>query len=63
VNALKEAARKFNLPVEVLSYDAAHALFKRHVATSLRRMRGEECWSISENTWREIAQSVGPAGQ
>jgi carboxymethylenebutenolidase len=27
VNGLKEAARKFNLPVEIVSYDADHAFF------------------------------------
>ena len=27
VNQLKEAARKYNLPIEVVSYDADHAFF------------------------------------
>ena len=44
VNALKEAARKHNLPVEVVSYDADHAFFNDTRPDVYNREAAADAW-------------------
>jgi carboxymethylenebutenolidase len=44
VNALKEAARKHNLPVEVVSYDADHAFFNDTRPEVYNREAAADAW-------------------
>ena len=56
VRQLTEAARKYDLPVEVVSYDADHAFFlQRHATPGLRRGGRGRCvaksaWTISRKS-------------
>jgi carboxymethylenebutenolidase len=57
VNELKEAAHKYNLPVEVVSYDADHAFFNDTRPEVYNPEAAADAWRRVLNFFRERLQS------
>lgn len=57
VNELKEAAHKYNLPVEIVSYDADHAFFNDTRPEVYNPEAAADAWQRVLNLFRERLQS------
>jgi carboxymethylenebutenolidase len=57
VNELKEAAHKYNLPVEIVSYDADHAFFNDTRPEVYNPEAAADAWQRVLNLFRECLQS------
>jgi carboxymethylenebutenolidase len=61
VNSLKETAKKYNLPVEVVSYDADHAFFNDTRAQVYDAEAAEDAWSRVLEHFRKYLRGSGQA--
>jgi carboxymethylenebutenolidase len=57
VNELKEAAHKYKLPVEVVSYDADHAFFNNTRPEVYQPEAAADAWQRVLNLFRERLQA------
>ncbi len=57
VNELREAAHKYNLPVEIVSYDADHAFFNDTRPKVYNPEAAADAWQRALNLFRERLQS------
>ncbi|OLE54376.1 MAG: hypothetical protein AUG51_08910 [Acidobacteria bacterium 13_1_20CM_3_53_8] len=57
VNGLREAARKFSLPVEVLSYDADHGFFNNTRPEVYNPEAARDSWRRVLTHFREYLQT------
>jgi carboxymethylenebutenolidase len=62
VNGLKEAARKYNLPVEVVSYDADHAFFNDTRPEVYDADAAADAWRLVLDLFRKQLSAAMPTG-
>jgi carboxymethylenebutenolidase len=62
VNTLKEAARKYNLPLEVVSYDADHAFFNDTRPEVYDAEAAADAWQRVLNLFRKPLRVAIPTG-
>lgn len=62
VNGLKEAARKYNLPVEVVTYDADHAFFNNTRPEVYDAKASADAWRRVLELFRETLAAALPTG-
>ena len=61
VNGLKEVAAKYNLPVEVVSYDADHAFFNNTRPEVYNAQAAEDAWRRVQEHFRKYLKGAGQA--
>jgi carboxymethylenebutenolidase len=62
VNQLKEVAKKYNLPVEVVSYDADHAFFNDTRPGVYNEEAAKAAWRRVQEHFKKYLQGAGAAG-